>query len=420
MIRSAMFIDFDNFFSGLIDADPMAALAVVERPSIWLRRFAKSHTDGSDRRWLVLRCYMDPSGSIPDPRKQGHRLYFSKLRPYFTQAGIEVVDCPRLTRGAKNAADIRIVIDVMTSMQTRTTYDEFVIASSDADFTPLLQTLRADDRRVTVVATSSTSVAYESLADRFLDEQDMFELCGPEPLAEVDEDELQLVSDPQSLPVQQTTDNGTPEFIAFAEAVQQAYQDAETPINLAQLSSQLIKELGDGLISSHWFGAGSFVRALHRLPLKGAKFSTHHLWDTKRHEAPSLQKPHETLPSVISRFREVTNLPAIPSEQWATVYGTLETYAALHNFNFTEATKWSRDHAAEQGVEIPRQVFSYVVRRCRTGGVPFDSALSPTAAGIGNALLTGIMEQATAAGLEPTEDDERILKEWLEIKDLSG
>jgi uncharacterized LabA/DUF88 family protein len=32
-------------------------------------------------------------------------------------------------------------------------YDEFVIASADSDFTPLLQRLRAADRRTTLLAT---------------------------------------------------------------------------------------------------------------------------------------------------------------------------------------------------------------------------------------------------------------------------
>jgi hypothetical protein len=65
--RSAMFIDFDNFFSGLLSSDPKAALELAERPSAWINRLA-THDADDVRRWLVLRCYMNPSGSIAHPR----------------------------------------------------------------------------------------------------------------------------------------------------------------------------------------------------------------------------------------------------------------------------------------------------------------------------------------------------------------
>lgn len=64
-------------------------------------------------------------------------------------------------QSAKNGADIRIAVEVMTALRAETRYDEFVLASSDADFTPLLQVLRAHDRRVTVISTGSSTAAYE-------------------------------------------------------------------------------------------------------------------------------------------------------------------------------------------------------------------------------------------------------------------
>lgn len=82
-------------------------------------------------------------------------------------------------QSAKNGADIRIAVKVMTALRAETRYDEFVLASSDADFTPLLQVLRAHDRRVTVISTGSSTAAYEALADQLLDEQDVIELTQP-------------------------------------------------------------------------------------------------------------------------------------------------------------------------------------------------------------------------------------------------
>jgi uncharacterized LabA/DUF88 family protein len=199
-IKAALFLDFDNFFSGLMSADPTSALALVTSPSRWLHKLTSSNSDNATRQWLVLRCYMNPAGWLPDPRKPGDRLYFSKFRPFFTQAGVEVVDCPALTKGSKNGADIRMVIDVMTALRANTRYEEFVIASADADFTPLLQVLRADDRRITVMATSSTAPAYEALADRFLDEQDIFDLISKDPAADVEVEAEELILEFNAVP----------------------------------------------------------------------------------------------------------------------------------------------------------------------------------------------------------------------------
>jgi hypothetical protein len=43
-------------------------------------------------------------------------LYFSKFRPALTDAGFEVVDCPRLPH-TKNGADIRLVIDAVEALR---------------------------------------------------------------------------------------------------------------------------------------------------------------------------------------------------------------------------------------------------------------------------------------------------------------
>ena len=104
---AAMYIDFDNFFGGLIAADPDSAVEVATNPSTWLARLTHEHSGDGGRRWLALRCYMNPAGWVTNPRVETERLYFSKFRPYFVRAGFEVVDCPTLARG-KNAADIRI------------------------------------------------------------------------------------------------------------------------------------------------------------------------------------------------------------------------------------------------------------------------------------------------------------------------
>lgn len=431
LTKSALYVDFDNFFGGLLAVDPKAAIDVVQTPSLWVERLRVAHSQGG-RRWLVLRCYMNPAGWVPHPNMAGERLYFSKFRPFFTQAGFEIVDCPSLTRSSKNGADIRMTVDIMTALRAATRYDEVVIASSDSDFTHLLQVVRADDRRIVMIATSGTAVAYQSLADTYLDEQDMLDLMRePEeaddlPASGSVEAEA-VVPDLSPSGELLTLGSGEPsagpspanavDWKAFADDVRSTYSTALEPLNLARWSTTLIERFGHGLSEGRWFGAGGFARALERVGLQGLRLSQHFAWDTGRHQAPDdpVGAANVGLPSDIARFCEIVQLPRIPSERWPIVFRTLEAYAMLHEFQLTESTRWSRDNAAQQGVDIPRNAFAYVVRGCVLGGAPLNADPPPTVDRIGEALLASVLDGASRAGLDMTDDEKAALRAWLHI-----
>jgi len=153
-LRCALFVDFDNVYLGLKRLDADAAAAFAESPGLWLAAFE----DGADasgefsRRYLVRNCYLNPSA-------------FSQFRANFTRAGFSVVDCPSLTQQGKSSADINLVLDAVDALAAQTHYDEFVIVSADADFTPLALRCRAADRRVTIVTASPAASAYRAVAD---------------------------------------------------------------------------------------------------------------------------------------------------------------------------------------------------------------------------------------------------------------
>jgi len=380
-------------------------------PSRWLPRLTYAHSTEGGRRWLALRCYMNPSGSVANPRVEGERLYFSKFRPYFVQAGFEVVDCPTLARG-KNAADIRIVIDVMTALQGPARVDEFVLASSDADFTPLLHAVRAHDRLVTMIATGETAAAYEALADRLLDAPSMLDLLQNEPVLDK-ESGLSVLGES----FQVSGDGRTDLHEAFRAELISAYREASEPLNLARAASQIVGQLGSGVRTSNWFGAGSFVRAVRALDLPNAAFSQHHFWDTSRHAPPAQADAGRQLPPAVAALCDLLRLPRIPSDDWPRVFAYLEDYGAQNVFNITEASRWPRDRAAEDGHQIARAVFIYVLTACHHQGTRFDVEPPPTASAIAQALLSSVLSRADLAGIDVAEDDKTILKEWLGIAD---
>src|SRR5690606_12227427 len=148
-LRSALFVDFDNVYIGLRRLDPEAAEAFATSPGTWLSALESGNDIDGDfsRRFLVRSCYLNPAR-------------FAGFRPNFTRAGFSVVDCPSLTQQGKSSADINLVLDAVDALAAQTRYDEFVIVSADADFTPLALRCRADDRRVTIVTASPAASAY--------------------------------------------------------------------------------------------------------------------------------------------------------------------------------------------------------------------------------------------------------------------
>ncbi|WP_318541566.1 NYN domain-containing protein [Kocuria marina] len=330
--------------------------------------------------------------------------------------------------GAKNGADIRIVIDVITALQHETCYDEFVLASSDADFTPLLQVLRAHDRRTAIIATGSTAVAYEALADQYLDEQDLFDLLVPAQELEADvAEEAAAILEAHSV-AGDTAAGGWPNdeeaWREFCEVVRSDYESSDVPINCARLASRIHADLGEVVTRTRWFGGGTFRQAVERIGLPNLNFSPHHFWDSTRHPAPEPVQPGPSdppevvpapLPPGITRLCDVAKMPRLPQEHWPVVFKVLSEYAREFDFNLSEASKWSRDRATELGVEVSRRALLYVVRGARTGGADLSADQAPDAPAIGRAVFSSVLEQAALAGFSASEDEKQDLADWLAV-----
>ncbi|MCM3330550.1 NYN domain-containing protein [Kocuria palustris] len=472
--RSALYIDFDNFFGGLLRSDPQAAVRIAERPQVWIEGL--THPDGApSRRWLQLRCYLNPGGSVPHPTEPGQRIRFDAFRPYFTQAGIEVVDCPALTKQAKNGADIRIVVDVMAALNQGALFEEFVLASSDSDFTPLLQVLRAADLRTCVIATGSTAIAYEALADEYLDEQDIFDLLAATEGAEQAEEEADAESpadddsedwddddpavldededreddyddedddEPRLLPERGARDSGEDrsqdaDWEDFRSFVTRAYRRSTAPLTYTHLSRLALEELGDGLKASKWFGAGSFKKALERVGLPHARFDDRCVWDDTRHKAPAKtssgssggRRGDETVntaveskaqhqvrvPEPVGRFCTVAKAPRLSRKQWNAVFTVLEEYSrTAESFSLSEATTWCQQRAKQLGHhQISREDLLYAIRGCTDAGIDLAGDDQPSKDVMRSAVHASIVEQARRVGFNASAKDTRALADWI-------
>lgn len=257
-MKTALFVDFDNVYSGLRRISAVGAERFARHPARWLRwlteeleRPVGAPTE-APRRVLVRRCYLNP-------------VMFRQFRRPFHEAGFEIVDCPPMTATGKTSTDIHLVLDTMDALLDSTHFDEFIVFSADADFSPVLRRLRRHDRRTVVFAAGAMSEAYKASADIVIDIptfiRDALQLVE----AEVDE-AAESVGEPVPLP--QASEDWRPRVTAL---VRQIVLDSDKPIALPWLASTLQRQL-PGLRECQWAGAGSFGALMRQLGVAGVWF----------------------------------------------------------------------------------------------------------------------------------------------------
>ena len=155
----AVFVDYENVHKALLAQNTnILHHAFFEKLRKWC----------SERKRRVVRIVVYCNFDNNDLHESFHQ---SILQNY----GIETV---HTSNQGKNYADLKITIDVLTSMYSNDNIDEFFIMSNDKDMTPLLNTIRENKRNVAVITTGTT---YNPSICEFADSHISFEeICDIE------------------------------------------------------------------------------------------------------------------------------------------------------------------------------------------------------------------------------------------------
>lgn len=87
------------------------------------------------------------------------------------------VDSVHTSNQGKNYADLKIAIDVLNEMYTNSNIDEFIIVSNDKDMTPLLNTIKSNKRRVSVITVGNEyNKSLVEFADEHFDYDDIIKV----------------------------------------------------------------------------------------------------------------------------------------------------------------------------------------------------------------------------------------------------
>jgi hypothetical protein len=376
--RTAMFVDFDNVYIGLQRLDPVAAEAFATNPAHWLSELETgSDSEGEfSRRFLIRACYLNPSR-------------FSQFRPNFTRAGFQVVDCPSLTQQGKSSADINLVLDAVDALASSTQYEEFVIVSADADFTPLALRCRAADRRVTIMTASPAASAYRAVADSVITADELADLVTQtastlpveSPVIEVPVVvEPPVAAAPPARAKKSAPEPAAAEPIASTaarKAVLQRVRTADRPVPLGAVA-QLAQKTEPSLPETRWAGAGGFLPWLAKVvPEVGVSSRPPgYVWDPKRFgEADLPGEVTDMAPSALQRqVVAVTDTPGLSQTTYRVLLTALAADLAAHPFDRAETSRRVRDVCQKSGAKIGRSTVNFVI-----GGIIFAGLeLTPT------------------------------------------
>lgn len=404
-MKSALFVDFDNVYSGLRKLDPAMADQFALRPQQWMQWLVESlappeHAPpDARRRVLVRRCYLNPQA-------------FQRFRPSFNLAGFEIIDCPALTGEGKTSTDIHMVLDIIDLLQHEAHYDEFIVFSADADFTPVLRKLRRWDRRTTVLAVGFPSAAYRASADLLIDPDEFvrdalgFEDADDAALDDAGDSAVRAAGT-------SATGNATPSAAANSAShppsPQSAAQPGQSPqTELRRIIATIIRDevarasmpvacpriaqllsARDDTIEENWHGAGSFRKFLEGLDLGTLRIDWSsgggRIYDPARH-SPAAGKPnwrHALAPSdwgtdadlqqVASQIHDVIGAPLLSPQAYQALFRTTAADLAERPFDLNETGKRVRDAMLEAGHPVSRADVNWILRGLLLRGHKYGS-----------------------------------------------
>lgn len=396
-MKSALFVDFDNVHSGLRKLDPAIAERFARQPMRWVEWLLDElalpdHAPlDARRRLLVRRVYLNPQ-------------VFQTFRASFNHAGFEIIDCPAMTHQGKTSTDIHMVLDMVDLLQHEVHYDEFIVFSADADFTPVLRKLRRWDRRTTVLAVGFPSAAYRASADLLID-PDRFvrDALG---FADMDDPNANVPSPapvlaPTSSPVAPhdtaepppttasevsapfTIAPSPPSAFGFSpsfdiaeitERLRNEVARSDWAVPCARLASKLMADYPG--ISPEWCGHHGFRRFMESLDLSPYVLdwsgSGGHLFDPARHSLrPLVFSPvvpdsgwglDRPTMAMIRLVHDTTGVPLLSPRDFRGLLDAVVADAAEQPFQLSETGKRVRDRCREAGLSVSREDVNWVLR----------------------------------------------------------
>ena len=447
-IYSALYVDFDNIYTRLSEQDPALARTFATNPQRWMR-WLEGHAlrmmygDGVRRRILKRCCYLNP-------------IRYHEFRPFFIRAAFQVVDCPPLTNYGKTSADIHLVMDCMDALAHVTRFDEIIILSGDADFTPLLLRIQEHARRSLVLSVGYTSPAYAAACSWRIREDWFVAQALEEPRLEESDSREERASEarqpehreprgaeerhrPAPAPVAERESHeqsgrqdktgslnlSVYKRVRLVESIKQLVAESSVPVPLPSVAQVLQREQE---APPDWFGAGTLRDLLELLDLTPIEFSPTgqgFVYDPERHDRPEesglrddfrLRMP--ALYDFALKVHRLTDVPLLKPEHYSVLMNMLVDEVKNHGFSRTETVRQIEDRCEDDGLPISASQISFVVEAVIRGGLSL-SAGGRSDSGIDlkkvrTAFVQRVVELCRLSQLTLSPSETELIQEWLQ------
>ncbi|MGO8978541.1 MAG: NYN domain-containing protein [Streptosporangiaceae bacterium] len=433
-VRTALFVDFDNMYLNLRSNDPVAGEAFATEPDRWLRwmhedmgQVVPDATEETSREILIRTCYLNP-------------VTFGKFRPFFTRSAFRVVDCPSLTSRGKNSADIYMVLDIVDTLSHSTYFDEFILLSADADFTPVMLRLRAHDRRTVLLASGPSATALQSACDMviplevFLNEALGVSLnqAGQPGSADAMPRAAALARG-QAAPIIASSPAAGISTLASGAETDQLQQSmraelmsviaaAQAPIPMAAAAQRIRDRLGDVVLTSGWGGFGSFGKFAETVTGDSLQVSGPHppgyLLDPRRHDPLEPGEPRVPLPANVAglahRVARIVGVPQLPPDGYKTLFQEIAGLSEHHSVNdaLNTVEPRIRDACKSQGAQVSRSAIHFVLQGFQLAGVDWRSA-DRDARVLADGFAENVIRLCLNARMELTDEEIGQLRSWI-------
>ena len=398
--------------------------------------------DGVRRRILKRCCYLNP-------------IRYHEFRPFFIRAAFQVVDCQPLTNYGKTSADIHLVMDCMDALAHVTRFDEIIILSGDADFTPLLLRIQEHARRSLVLSVGYTSPAYAAACSWRIREDWFVAQALEEPRLEEGDSREDRASDPRhpeprehrgsderarhvSPPDREQHDHNTrPEKsssvnlsvfkrIRLVESIKQLVAESSVPVPLPSVAQVLQREQE---APSDWFGAGTLRDVLEVLDLAPIEFSSTgpgFVYDPDRHDRPEESGLRDDfrlrLPALYDfalKVHRLTDMPLLKPEYYSALLNMLVDEVNSLGFSRADTIRHIEDRCEDEGLPISAPQIAFVVEAVNRGGLSLSAAGGKNESGIDlkkvrNAFVQRVVELCKLSQLTLNSTELELIQEWLQ------